>query len=153
MDTMTPEQRRQCMSHIRSRDTQPEIAIRKRLFRLGYRYRVCPRDLPGKPDIVLPKYGTVIFIHGCFWHCHGCSLSKMPTTRQGYWTTKLERNRQRDRENLKRLRRLGWCVVIVYECAFRRAGRNCEEAFDKIVQRIDAFIQAGTQQQMTIRGR
>lgn len=112
------------MSGIRARDTKIEIAIRKALFAKGYRYRVNRRDLPGRPDIVLPKFGAVILVHGCFWHLHGCRLTKLPMTRPEFWREKLEGNRSRDADTHRRLRSEGWRVATVWECALRNRGET-----------------------------
>lgn len=105
------------MSRIRSRDTTPELIVRKVLTELGYKFRLHRKDLPGKPDIVLPKYGTAIFVHGCFWHQHsGCIDCSNPKTNSKYWRPKLLANVQRDRKHRRRLRRLGWNPVVIWEC-------------------------------------
>lgn len=108
------------MSRIRGRDTKPEIAVRSMLHRLGYRFTVNGsknRSLPGKPDIVLPKYRTLIFVHGCFWHRHkGCRLAYTPKSRVAFWNQKFERNVSRDKAVSRSLRRLGWNVITVWEC-------------------------------------
>ena len=105
------------MSRIRSGDTKPEIVVRSLLHRMGYRFRLHRRDLPGKPDIVLPKHRTVIFVHGCFWHRHrGCKRCTTPSTNQDYWLEKLKGNAERDRKNKRLLKKLGWKVGIVWEC-------------------------------------
>lgn len=113
------------MSRIRSRDTQPEIAVRSMLHRMGYRFTVNgPRNkkLPGKPDIVLPKWGAVVFVHGCFWHGHRrCRTFRLPKTRRQWWKDKIERNRKRDAKTEKALRELGWNVVVVRECELANA--------------------------------
>lgn len=125
MDTMTPLQRRRCMSHIRGRDTKPELTVRKFLFSRGYRYRTnCPY-LPGKPDIVLRKYRTAIFVHGCFWHGHpGCRHFVLPKTNIDFWKSKIERNRERDRKTLNRLAGMGWHCLVVWECQLKPAVRE-----------------------------
>ena len=119
-DIFTPEKRSQVMSRIRSRDTKPEVAVRSMLHRLGYRFTVNGpknRSLPGRPDIVLPKYRTVIFVHGCFWHGHEhCPKFRMPKSRRAFWKKKIEGNRARDAANEMNLRKLGWHVVTVWEC-------------------------------------
>jgi DNA mismatch endonuclease (patch repair protein) len=109
------------MSRIRSGDTKPEITVRKLLHALGYRFRLHRRDLPGKPDIVLPRHRLAIFVHGCFWHQHpGCRLASKPKTRQDYWTPKLAGNVRRDAEAQEALAALGWRVEIIWECAARK---------------------------------
>jgi DNA mismatch endonuclease (patch repair protein) len=120
-DIFTPEKRSDVMSRIRGRDTKPELALRSMLHRLGYRFTVKgPKNktLPGKPDIVLPKYRTVIFVHGCFWHGHEhCPHFRLPKSRRAWWKHKIEGNRARDLRNEDALRKLGWNVVNVWECA------------------------------------
>lgn len=121
-DIVDSATRSRMMSGIKGRDTKIELAVRKALFAKGYRFRVNRRDLPGRPDIVLPKHRAIIFVHGCFWHLHGCSLTKVPTTRQEFWRDKLEGNRRRDRNAAERLRELGWRVATVWECSLRNKG-------------------------------
>lgn len=118
MDKFTEEKRSEIMSKVRSEDTKPEIKVRKLLHGMGYRFRLHRRDLPGKPDIVLPKYKTVVFVNGCFWHgCPICRHAKIrPKANAEYWNRKLDRNLQRDRENYAKLDALGWRVVVVWEC-------------------------------------
>lgn len=121
-DTMTEHQRHECMSHIRSKDTNPEVTVRRELFRRGFRFRKNVRSLPGTPDIVLPRYRTVIFINGCFWHGHkGCRLYTVPKTNVRFWTDKIERNRSRDQLNIQRLESLEWNVITVWECQLGKA--------------------------------
>lgn len=119
-DTFSREKRSWVMSRIRSKDTKPEILVRSILHRLGYRFTVNgPRNkqLPGKPDIVLPKWGTVVFVHGCFWHGHeGCPLFRLPRIRTRFWKEKITRNKQRDASNAATLTNLGWNVVTLWEC-------------------------------------
>lgn len=116
------QERSEIMSKVHSKNTTPEIRVRKLLHSMGYRYRLHNNDLPGKPDIVLPKYRTVIFVHGCFWHgCPTCRHAKIrPQTNSDYWNKKLDRNIQRDRENQEKLQDLGWRVLIVWECETKR---------------------------------
>jgi len=111
------EQRSKNMAAIKSRDTKPEILTRRLLHALGYRFRLHLKDLPGCPDVVLPKYKTVIFINGCFWHQHnGCKFSSMPKSNQDYWQKKLNNNTIRDEINIAKLITLGWNVIVVWEC-------------------------------------
>ena len=133
-DKMTPEQRFNCMSHNRANNTGPELRLRHALWRWGFRYRVNDRRLPGSPDIVLPKFRTVIFVHGCFWHGHeGCRNYTIPKTHTEFWVAKVARNRERDQEVWRALEAKGWSVVIVWECQLRKAdlegtvGRVAEE--------------------------
>ena len=123
-DTKTPEERSENMSHIRSSGTNPEEIVRKYLFSRGFRYRKNDRRYPGKPDIVLPKYKTVVFVNGCFWHMHGCSRSRPPRSNLGYWEPKIKRNVQRDTENTEKLRSEGWKVLTVWECELKK---DCRE--------------------------
>lgn len=107
------------MSGIRGKDTRPEIIVRQALHRAGFRFRLHRKDLPGKPDIVLPKYHTVIFVHGCFWHGHGCRYFKVPKTRTDFWLDKIMANAKRDRLQEDALRAAGWRVFTVWECDIR----------------------------------
>jgi DNA mismatch endonuclease, patch repair protein len=116
-DSVSREQRSRNMARIRSRDTQPELIVRSTLHRLGYRFRLHKKSLPGRPDIVLSKHQTAIFVHGCFWHRHkGCKRCTTPKSNQDYWGPKLLGNKKRDTENYAALRKLGWHVLIVWEC-------------------------------------
>ena len=117
MDIWNKEKRSECMSRIRSKNTKPELALRKALFARGFRYRVNDKKLPGKPDIVLPKYKTVIFIHGCFWHGHeDCKYAYIPKTNTRFWIDKITSNAERDKVNAEKLTALGWNVLMVWEC-------------------------------------
>ena len=115
-DIVDPLTRSRMMSGIRGKDTKPELAVRRALHRAGYRFRLHRKDLPGRPDIVLPKYHAVIFVHGCFWHGHGCRHFKIPKTRTDFWLDKIMANAKRDRLNAESLRAAGWSVLIVWEC-------------------------------------
>jgi DNA mismatch endonuclease (patch repair protein) len=120
VDSLTPSKRSENMSRIRGRDTKPEKALRSALHRLGYRFRVTSRNLPGRPDIVLRKHCAVIFVHGCFWHRHrNCSYAYVPKTNRTFWSEKFEGNKKRDRLTKLRLRKLGWRVLVVWECGIR----------------------------------
>ncbi|NLF84439.1 MAG: DNA mismatch endonuclease Vsr [Candidatus Gastranaerophilales bacterium] len=133
MDVHTKEQRSRNMSAIKAKNTKPEIAVRKILFSMGYRYRLQSKDLPGKPDIVLPKYKTVIFVHGCFWHQHqDCKYAVMPESNRDFWKNKLKGNIKRDKENLKKLQELGWKVITVWECQLKN--------IDKLKERLTSQI-------------
>ena len=118
-DVVAPAVRSRMMSGIRSKNTQNEIKIRKALHAAGFRYRLHRRDLPGTPDITLPRYRAVIFIHGCFWHGHDCHLFKWPSTRPEFWTAKIGANRKRDQEARIALLESGWRVCVIWECALR----------------------------------
>lgn len=119
-DKMTPEQRHLCMSHIRSRNTKPEILVRRWLWHYGYRYRLNVKSITGTPDIVLSRYRTVIFINGCFWHGHDCDKFHLPKSNTEFWRKKIERNRNRDNENFIKLHAEGWHVVVLWECQLSR---------------------------------
>ncbi|MFC1899553.1 very short patch repair endonuclease [Chloroflexota bacterium] len=116
-DIYTKTKRSQIMSHISDRDSKMEISVRKALFSAGFRYRKNVKSLPGKPDIVLPKYKTVIFTHGCFWHGHeGCKASKLPETRREFWENKIRDNVERDKRNINPLEQNGWKVIVLWQC-------------------------------------
>ena len=130
MDTVSKEQRHLNMSHIKGKNTSLELKVRKRLYHDGYRYRVNVSNLPGKPDIVLSKYNTVIFINGCFWHRHNCKLATTPKTRAEYWNKKFERNIQNDLINHEKLRNLGWHVIVLWECEIK-------ESFEPLIESVE----------------
>lgn len=116
-DTISPKRRSALMSRIRSKDTQPELAVRRLLHSLGYRYVLHDSRLPGKPDLVFPSRGKVIFVHGCFWHGHTCAKASKPKSNASYWSAKIAGNKWRDRQHSRALRALGWRVLTVFECA------------------------------------
>lgn len=120
MDVLTPQQRHKVMASIRSSNTKPELMVRKYLWRLGFRYRLNNPRLPGHPDIVLRKYRTCVFVNGCFWHGHeDCGCFRLPKTNTEFWARKIERNRERDREEQKKLAGMGWHVIVVWECQLK----------------------------------
>ncbi len=122
------------MSRIKNRDTKPEIAVRSLLHRMGYRFRLHRKDLPGRPDIVLPKYNTVIFVHGCFWHRHkNCRFAYTPKSNIEFWTEKFEKNIRRDDRNKVALENLGWNVKIIWECEANNH-KNLKEIIQKYLQ-------------------
>ncbi len=127
MDNKTKEQRHINMSNIHNKDTAPEVLVRKYLFRKGLRFRKNDKRLPGHPDIVLPKYHTVIFVNGCFWHGHDCKYAKLPATNQSFWNNKIEKNRKRDRKNIEDLEKHNWKVLIVWQCKIRNKEGQKEE--------------------------
>lgn len=135
-DVMTPEQRSSCMSHIRSKNTKPEILVRKALFRRGFRYRINVSGLPGKPDIVLPKYRTVIFVNGCFWHGHsGCRYFVLPKTNSTFWEQKIRSNQQRDKDDKVILESMGWQVLTIWGCQLKK------DCFERTVSDIVCHLQ------------
>lgn len=116
-DVMTKKQRSYNMSRIRGKNTKPEELVRKYLFAQGFRYRKNDKCYPGKPDIVLPKYHTIVFVHGCFWHQHpGCKAARIPETNKKFWADKFEKNVRRDKAVKKQLEVMGWRVIVVWEC-------------------------------------
>jgi len=135
-DVHTKEVRSYNMSQIRSKNTKPELVVRKFFFANGLRYRLHSKDLPGKPDIVLPKYRTVIFVHGCFWHGHeNCRYFVVPKTRTKFWLDKIECNKQRDLENFSDLKNQGWKVFTIFECELK--GIKQERTLNKILTRLN----------------
>lgn len=127
VDVVDPATRSRMMAGIRSKDTLPELFIRKGLHALGFRYRLHDRVIPGKPDLVFPKYGALIDVRGCFWHGHDCEYFKSPSTNAEFWARKVAENRKRDARNLKAQSEAGWRSLIVWECAVRKAGKFSEE--------------------------
>lgn len=118
-DRLTLEQRHKNMAAIRSKNTKPELYIRKLMHKAGLRYRLHSPNLPGKPDIVLRKYKTVIFVNGCFWHGHGCNVGKLPKSNVEYWASKIKLNLTRDKIKVYALLKQGWRVLIIWECALK----------------------------------
>ena len=117
MDKLTPERRSRNMGRIGSKNTRPEMLVRRLVHALGYRYRLHAKDLAGKPDLVFHSRKKVIFVHGCFWHQHkGCREGRVPTSRKSYWVPKLARNVERDREHIRALKLLGWRTLVLWEC-------------------------------------
>lgn len=136
MDHLTAKQRSWNMSRIRGADTKPEILVRSMLHRAGYRFRKNVKPFPGKPDIVLPKYRTVIFVHGCFWHRHkGCKQATMPSTNIEFWQKKFAANIANDKKHARELRKLGWKVITVWECEITNK--------DKLIQKLDESLATG----------
>ena len=123
------------MSKIRSKNTKPEMLVRKHLFSKGFRYRLHYNDLPGKPDLVLSKYNAVIFIHGCFWHGHeGCRYFVIPKTRTEWWLNKINRNKELDIQNNSKLRGLGWNVITIFECELKKS--NFAKTMEKLINEL-----------------
>lgn len=134
-DVFSTAKRSEVMSHIRGKDTKPERIVRTILHKLGYRFRLHDHRLPGKPDIVLKRYRTVVFVHGCFWHRHGgCRLAYTPKTRREFWLGKLESNVKRDARVKMQLQKLGWTVIVVWECDL--------DSPQKLATRLDHQLQA-----------
>lgn len=138
-DIVTPEKRSQMMSGIKGKNTKPELAIRLALHRSGLRYRLHDRKLPGKPDMVFPKYKAVLFVHGCFWHGHDCHLFKWPSSREDFWKTKINRNQEVDHLNKEKLLREGWRVGTIWECAIRGKAR---QPFENVIHSSIQWLQS-----------
>lgn len=135
MDKLTKEKRSWNMSRIRAKNTKPEIYVRSILHGRGYRFRLHPKELPGKPDIILPKYNTAIFVHGCFWHGHvGCKDFAPPKTRTEWWLNKINGNKKRAIDNILHLEKLGWEVIVVWECELISDKRK--DTIESIVSRL-----------------
>ncbi|MGJ0429049.1 very short patch repair endonuclease [Methylobacter sp.] len=133
MDTWLPEIRSAAMAKVRSKNTKPELTIRRLLFALGYRYRLHRVDLPGKPDLVFQGRRKVIFVHGCFWHSHNCPKGRKPKSNEAFWVKKLRRNKERDLDNLRKLSGMGWSVCVVWECELR----NIEAVKTKLIKFLE----------------
>lgn len=133
MDIFSQQKRSLIMAAVKGSDTKPELLVRSVLHRLGYRFRLHRKDLPGRPDIVLTKHNKVIFVHGCFWHGHkGCKRAGRPTSNADFWNEKLTRNIERDKRNISDLRKLGWRCLVVWECETRTPNR--------MISRLEAFL-------------
>jgi len=133
MDVHTKEQRHYNMSRIRSKNTKPELIVRKYLWGQGYRYRLQRKDLPGKPDIVLPRYRFAIFVNGCFWHMHKCKKFVLPATNTDFWYEKLSQNKKRDTKDYVKLKKTGWNYIVIWEC---QLAKNEEKVLEKITDKI-----------------
>ncbi len=142
VDSLTPEQRSAQMSRIRGANTKLEVLVRKGLHARGFRYRLGGAGLPGRPDIVLPKYRTVVFVHGCFWHGHSCPLYRLPKTRPEFWADKIGKNRSRDERVVTELELAGWRVLTVWECSLR--GKSASEqasVLDSLARELREAVQ------------
>ncbi|WP_266180197.1 very short patch repair endonuclease [Dyella humicola] len=137
-DVVDQVTRSRMMSGIRGKDTKPEWIVRRGLHAMGFRFRLHVRDLPGRPDLVLPRYNAVIFIHGCFWHGHNCRLFRWPASRPDFWREKIEGNRQRDVRALYDLDSTGWRIAVVWECALRSKGGGMES----VIERLAAWLKS-----------
>ena len=132
-DVFSKDKRSWIMSRVKGRDTKPETLVRSFVHRMGFRFRLHQRDLPGKPDIVLPRHNKVIFVHGCFWHGHKqCPRSKRPTTNERFWNKKLDGNIERDKRFRRKLRRTGWKVLVVWQCETRN--------LEKLLEKLERFL-------------
>jgi DNA mismatch endonuclease (patch repair protein) len=149
MDVLTPEQRQLNMSRIRGRDTKPELLLRRGLHAAGFRFRLHAPDLPGRPDILFPRFRAAILVHGCFWHGHDCPLFKMPATRREFWANKICANRERDKRTAAALLAHGWRILTVWECSLKGPGR---QPLPAIIDRCAAFIR-GKAQRAVLSGR
>ncbi|WP_045859701.1 very short patch repair endonuclease [Teredinibacter purpureus] len=136
-DIVSPEMRSRMMSGIKGKNTRPEMVVRKGLFRRGFRYRLHLKQLPGKPDLVLPRYHAVIFVHGCFWHRHNCRLFKWPKSNTEFWRDKITGNIQRDERHSRQLADAGWRILIVWECAIK--GKK-EQEVEKVLDNIEHWL-------------
>jgi DNA mismatch endonuclease (patch repair protein) len=136
-DVLTPAQRRLNMSRIRGKDTKPELLLRHGLHARGFRFRLHRRDLPGCPDLVFPRFHAVVFVHGCFWHGHGCPMFKFPTTRTEFWAAKIEGNRARDTKVSENLEAAGWRTLVVWECTLRGPQRL---PIEQVLTRVSAWL-------------
>lgn len=138
-DIMSAEARSRLMARIGGRSTKPEVTLRKAMFRLGFRYRLHPRDIPGRPDMVFPRWRAVVFVNGCFWHGHGCHLFKWPKGNAEFWQAKISSNVERDRRTLEALASQGWRVLTVWECALR--GRNSSPP-DRLARLVAQWLES-----------
>ena len=148
IDIVSPEQRSRIMASVRSKNTKPEMMIRSAIHRQGYRFRLHCKELPGAPDLVFPRFGAVIFVHGCFWHGHDCHLFRLPSTRQEFWRTKIEGNKNRDQAQHTALTRANWRVATVWECALK--GRERID-FPKVTESCIDWLRS-SQPTLEIRG-
>ena len=147
-DVVDAQTRSRMMSGIRGKNTKPELMIRKGLHARGFRFRLHSTKVPGKPDLVLPKFGAVVLVHGCFWHGHSCHLFRMPSSRREFWEAKITRNRERDREVRTVLLDAGWRILVVWECALK--GKFCLDA-DTLLDRAAAWLR-GAERELELRG-
>ena len=135
------------MSGIRGKNTRPEIAVRKEMFSRGYRYRIHVKELPGKPDVVFPRFRAIVFIHGCFWHGHDCRLFKLPATRPEFWKAKIDRNRENDARAVDALVSSGWRVATIWECSMK--GKK-EQGITDVADALEGWL-GSSEQRLEIR--
>lgn len=134
-DAVDKKRRSEIMSSVKGFDTKPEILVRKYLFKKGFRFRLQNKSLPGKPDIKLKKYNCLIFVNGCFWHGHpNCKIYVMPKTNKRFWYSKIENNIKRDKRNIRKLKKMGWKVIVVWECELKN--KNKENTLERVVNKI-----------------
>lgn len=151
MDTLSPENRHKNMSHIRSKDTKPEKQIRSALFKAGFRYRICDKRYPGKPDLIFPRYYAVIFINGCFWHAHeGCKYFKVPDSNSAFWKAKFKRNKERDAEVIQKYKDECWRICVVWECCIR--GKNSRQKIENVTDQIIEWLEESSDPFLEIKG-
>ncbi|HAT2106138.1 TPA: very short patch repair endonuclease [Legionella pneumophila] len=136
-DIVSQSKRKEMMAGIRNKNTKPEMIIRKELFARGYRYRLHCKGVPGKPDLILSKYNAVIFINGCFWHCHDCHLFKWPKTRKDFWESKIQSNKNRDQLNREILLKDGWRILNIWECALKGKTRLDRE---RLIIEVESWL-------------
>jgi DNA mismatch endonuclease (patch repair protein) len=137
-DNLSTDRRRDLMSRVRGKNTSPELVLRSALHRAGFRFRIHRADLPGTPDLVFPGKRKVIFVHGCFWHCHsGCNQGRVPKSNQAFWVKKRKKNRKRDKECMKALRDLGWAPFVVWTCTLRTI-RGRLHTIDSVIQFLNS---------------
>ncbi|MBR1911507.1 MAG: DNA mismatch endonuclease Vsr [Treponema sp.] len=151
MDCLSKEERHIAMSHIRSKDTKPEKQVRSALFRAGFRFRICDKRYPGKPDILFPRYYAVVFINGCFWHAHEhCKYFSFPKSNTAFWQKKFNRNKERDAQNIHYYQEQCWRVCLVWECAIR--GRHSRQKIEKVTDMIIKWLEEPDESFLEIRG-
>lgn len=134
MDNLDKNKRSCLMAKIKQKNTEPEIIVRHFLYSKGFRYRINLKSLPGSPDIVLPKYKTVIFVHGCFWHGHTCKVGHLPTSNLDYWKLKIEKNIERDRKKNEELEMQGWNVIVVWQCEVKTLKNRHQRLFTLVLE-------------------
>lgn len=139
-DVFDKKTRSNIMSKVKGKNTKPELQVRSLLHRAGFRYRLTSKNVPGRPDIILPKYRAVILVHGCFWHGHDCYRFTWPKTRKAFWKKKIEGNRERDARHLEELKAEGWRVCVVWECSLRGKGKISEA---RLTQRMSGWLRSG----------
>ena len=146
-DVFDAAERSRIMARIKTKNTAPEVKLRSILHRHGFRFRLNRKDLPGKPDIVLPKYKAVIFVHGCFWHGHDCKRGRRPQTNAEFWNQKIDENMKRDKLDVIKLRELGWRVLVVWQCELKKHDQ------DALVLRLKEFLFGGKRRCITIKSK